>query len=368
MDWTRGSGRMWALPLLSVALAVLLAVLVSRYSRSGHVELVAAKPRNARRRVVLLGVGEAGKTSVFLYKTLGVAPQTAISQRVNTGDLPACDRVAAIRLVDVPGHARLRNAVHTQLDNVDAIVFCVDASVASRGSAASIGANRAEDLHGALVECVDFIHETLRALAQKCRKGLPAPAVQVLFTRADLSPLFAERAMLKDQKRRAQLLARCRRGLEFALASRRTARGLQGVDGRSARVTIEGIGAVEDVRDSVVARVQRMCTPVLRAVPFLRWAAPLEDERIAPELHPTRRGHNVEAGAGHKQSNELAMDYVRTDVRQAGEELLVHLDARVVRDGGVTWGIASIDTSDAGWMPGKAAAEIGDLDQWLETL
>ena len=66
-----------------------------------------------------------------------VAPPTATSQRVSEADVAASDRAPAMHLVDVPGHARLRHAAHAHLDDADALVYCIDASVASRGGSES---------------------------------------------------------------------------------------------------------------------------------------------------------------------------------------------------------------------------------------
>ena len=76
------------------------------------------------RKVVLLGVEEAGKTNVFLRMVMGVAPDTTTSQRVNAARLsPSGALPHGIELVDTPGHARLRaqlNELWAQLSIVRA--------------------------------------------------------------------------------------------------------------------------------------------------------------------------------------------------------------------------------------------------------
>lgn len=94
----------------------------------------AARKASGPRKVLLLGVSQAGKTSLLLDAALGAAPATATTQHVNVAHVAARDAMPALELVDVPGHARLRAEAWPHLANADAIVFCVDATTASRGA------------------------------------------------------------------------------------------------------------------------------------------------------------------------------------------------------------------------------------------
>lgn len=350
----------------ATAAAVLLAAWALRKPRS------ATMPIEARVRsppnVVLLGAEQAGKTSVFLRLSMDVAPDTVTSQRVQSAAVAPSERTPALELVDVPGHARLRTAAQEHLDRANALVFCIDASAASRGgsesatAAAALSTMKRTDLQESLMESVDFLHDTLRALAERrAERDAPPPALLLLFTRADKSPLFVDRRHLGDEKRRAQLLARCRRGVETALASRRISRGMHTGAGR---VTVEGIQEVADTRRSLWGRAHDSFLPVLRMLPF--WLRTAQDgERIAPALHPTRFGHNVRAGAGHQQ--EVQADYVAPRARMAMDELLTHLDARIVAHGCAEWGLASVDRT-ASWQPGAGADSLADLYAFLRRL
>ncbi|WFC97060.1 hypothetical protein MBRA1_003725 [Malassezia brasiliensis] len=353
---------------VAVAAAAILAAVVARRTAPAKEAAVAARPTRTHPTVLLLGGERAGKTNVFLRLAMDVAPDTATSQRVNTADVAASDRTPAMHLVDVPGHARLRHAAHAHLDEADALVYCIDASVASRGgsesatAAAALSTMKRTDLQAALMDSVDWLHDTLCALAarREARATRAPPALLVLFTRADLSPVFADRHSLQDEKRRAQLLARCRRGLDAALASRRASRGLATQTGR---VTVEGIAEIDAAHTSLWTRMYTAAKPVLRALPFLAWAAP-EDERVAAELHPTRFGHNVRAGAGHRR--EAQADYVARTSR-AGDEVLAQLQASLVEDGRAHFGLASIDRRGA-WQPGAGEDRLEDVHAWLARL
>ncbi|WFD20798.1 hypothetical protein MCAP1_003052 [Malassezia caprae] len=369
----------WAAEHIGVLIAtcVLGVVLVSLAQRQRTLAppVQAAGPPRSRqpRTLVLLGSEQAGKTSVFLRMALGVTPETATSQAVSTASLEAGRYGPALRLVDVPGHARLRAHAWEWLDEADALVFCIDASVASRGgsesatAAAALSTMKRTDLQEALTETIDYLHDTLAALAaRRLAPGAPArtpPALYLLFTRADRSPLFSERAMLRDEKRRTQLLARCRRGVANALMARRTSRGLHATSsaaGAQGRVTIEALG---EVRAAEQPRRLDAARAWLARVPGLAWLAAAE-KRTAAELHPTRFGHNVRAGAGHKVSEERALDYLAAAGRAASDPL-DSLDTRVVASGHASLGLASLEP--AGWAPATAAAtDLDDLAAWLQ--
>ena len=170
------TGAPLALLIATCILAVALASALAHRRRTLAPPVPAAPGARARgtRTLVLLGSEQAGKTSVFLRMALGVTPETATSQQVNTAALEAGRfGPAALRLVDVPGHARLRAHAWEWLDEADALVFCIDASVASRGgsesatAAAALSTMKRTDLQEALTESVDYLHETLATLAAR---------------------------------------------------------------------------------------------------------------------------------------------------------------------------------------------------------
>ncbi|WFD31941.1 hypothetical protein MSPP1_002983 [Malassezia sp. CBS 17886] len=360
-----------------VAVAVT-AALALRGSRRTPVPVAAASRARARgrgvRKVVFVGVAQTGKTNLFLRIALGVAPTTATSQQASEAHVAAgAASPHALVVVDVPGHARLRPALREHLD-ADAFVFCMDASTASRGggdAAAALSTVKHARPEDALLGSVDYLHDTLAGLAEERRgkdTAKPPVSLLVLFTRADQSPVFYDRSMLGDERRRAQLLARCRRGAATALQARRASRGLQRAGAASTgRVTVDGIAEVADAdRTSVWERVRG---PFLRAARSVGFGAAQEETRVPAALHPTRLGHNVRAGEHHQVATELAVDYLAAKTARApGDDLLARLHADVVEGGAASFGVASIDLS-SGWMPGAPAAdELGDLHRWLAAL
>ena len=148
---------------------------------------------------------------------------------------------------------------------------------------------------------MDYLHDVLHTLAAEVP---PQPlSLYILFTRMDASPLFSDRAMLADDKRQQQLLARCRRGLETAFMSRRETRGLSRTDAKGRVV----VGEIGDIRGdaSLLERLWGRLRQALVPLGLVRAEA-----RTAAELHPTRWGHRVRAGEGHQRSAEWALDYI----------------------------------------------------------
>lgn len=345
-------------PVAVAIVVVLVATAVALHGRRASVA-TAIPARNGPPRVVLIGAENTGKTSILLRSALGAVPQTATSQHENTALVPAGELTQRdVMFVDLPGHPRLRSSAAEQLSTADAVVVCIDASVASRGggTAASLSALKQTTLQDTLAESVDLLHDTLTTLTREARQV----HLLVLFTRIDQSPLFADRALLGDEKRRAQLLARCRTGIDAVLAGRRASRGIS--KGRANRVTV---GGIDEVRAEAAPGILSRLGVMLRGVPVLGRLVPQEESPLttADAAHPTHYGHNVRAGQGHAVSDER--DYVDM-ARSGGTEVLERLDARVFAGGCAAFGLASIEQT--GWVPFKGRDNLVDLSTWLDAL
>ena len=373
LAWACDAERMqWVL--LGGLLALVVALGAGVGARRGAVpESKVEAPVRRRRgapRVLLLGTEQTGKTALVMRSALGAVPETATSQKENVAKAQVGELRREVQLIDVPGHKRLRGGAEQHMDEVDAVVYCVDASVASRGGSGTTAATalstlKQTDLQDALTESVDYLHEVLGMLARRRRDAgdaRGAPALLVLFTRADRSPLFSDRALLQDERRRAQLLTRCRVSLDTALTSLRASRGLQRAGRKEGRVTVEGISAVDAApASSSVWRAVRWLVP-----PFLRRAQEEAPLAAADAAHPTRFGHNVRSGEGHQVSDELAMDYVDAEAVRGPDshDVLARLHKHVVSGGSAAWGLASVQPG--GWRAADPAGEsLEDLHAWL---
>jgi len=89
------------------------------------------KKRNAR-EVLILGCCDAGKTSLFLKLC---SPEsngsTVSSQKANETSISILldNKPTLVKIIDYPGHNRLRDGVQKYLNDVASIVFLVDANV-----------------------------------------------------------------------------------------------------------------------------------------------------------------------------------------------------------------------------------------------
>ncbi|KAJ9475711.1 Signal recognition particle receptor subunit beta [Pseudozyma hubeiensis] len=226
-------------------------------SLSSESEYTTKRSHNRPSTVVLVGLSDAGKTSLFSSLVYGTTPSTLPSQTMSQGVVAASilqeEKVKPVTVVDLPGHPRLRPLVDEHLHQADGLVICVDAVTASKASSSSSRPGDATTI----TDVADLVHSTLTALAkQRARSSTSTapPSVLILFTRADLSPLLGGSAAgtdaTKDEKRRAQLLSRCKTTLEAELGQRRANMGFgrrrAGGGGAGGNVKIAGLGKVAD--------------------------------------------------------------------------------------------------------------------------
>ncbi|SOV03987.1 related to SRP102  len=220
-----------------------------------HTEYTTKRSKGRSSTVVLVGLSDTGKTSLFSSLVYQTTPATLSSQKPSQGLITpsALDEdggsLKPVTIVDLPGHPRLRPLAEEHLHQADGLVICIDAVMASKASTTSTSTRFGEG--ESITDVADLLHSTLTSLAkQRARSisSLAPPSVLVLFTRADLSPLLGGSAAgtdpTKDEKRRAQLLSRCQTTLESELGQRRANMGLN--RRRTGNVKIAGLGKVAD--------------------------------------------------------------------------------------------------------------------------
>jgi len=105
--------------------------------------IVFTKRRSSSRGNALLLVGppDGGKTAILSTLCYGQALHTHTSLQTNSS-IVALSEKKTIRVVDIPGHPRIRDQFREHIDDAKAIVFVVDTSTISRNGAAV-----AEHLH-----------------------------------------------------------------------------------------------------------------------------------------------------------------------------------------------------------------------------
>ncbi|KAK1924738.1 signal recognition particle receptor beta subunit-domain-containing protein [Papiliotrema laurentii] len=103
------------------------------------------KARGGRRSgtptVLLVGPSDAGKTALFAQLSQNVYPPTHTSVQSSTATVPLASPdepsvTKPVKLVDLPGHPRLRDEIHASLPDASAVVFVVDIAAVVRNAAA----------------------------------------------------------------------------------------------------------------------------------------------------------------------------------------------------------------------------------------
>ncbi|KAJ1309897.1 hypothetical protein OPQ81_006658 [Rhizoctonia solani] len=181
----------------SLVLAVLIAFIFS---------FVRRRPSSKRTSVLILGPSDAGKTALYSSLAFGRALPTHTSIQSNS-TLYTTSHGRTLRLVDIPGHPRLRDQFTDYLEDTAAVVFVVDsASIARNGAAVA-----------------EHLHSVLRALST-----LPAsqPVPQLLI-----------HAHKSDIVQKQQAIPRVTAVLERELEKRRAA--------HTGGVGVEGLGETE---------------------------------------------------------------------------------------------------------------------------
>lgn len=104
-----------------------------------HSATVAPKRRKAGQTLttLLIGPEQTGKSTLYSALVFEAVPETQTSQHENESNIAIKKEElvspTSIRLVDLPGHPRLRGKANDYLHKADRIVFCVDTASAIKG-------------------------------------------------------------------------------------------------------------------------------------------------------------------------------------------------------------------------------------------
>ncbi|EST08195.1 Signal recognition particle receptor, beta subunit [Kalmanozyma brasiliensis GHG001] len=327
-------------------------------STSSDVDFTQKRSHGRSSTVVLVGLSETGKTSLFASLVYGTTPSTLPSQKLSQGLITSSlEASKPVTLIDLPGHPRLRPLVDEHLSQADGLVICIDAVMASKSSTSSRPGVDGESI----TDVADLLHSTLTVLAkQRSRSSsLAPPSVLVLFTRADLSPLLGGSSVgtdaAKDEKRRAQLLSRCRTTLESELGQRRANMGLGRRRG-GAGVKIAGLGKVADAE---VATAGGMFEWVKRALGLTSTTstAPAQEE--------------------DEEEEDEVVDYIDWAASQratedgvgAGSFSFDRLDDHVVWGGKVDFALATVGKNRSWDQTEKVdTSGLTDFTRWIDEL
>jgi len=119
--------------------------------------------------ILLMGASDGGKTAILTSLLLGEVPPTHTSMRANASSVAFDDPKKPLRIIDVPGHPRLRGQFEEYLGDTRAIVFVVDASTIARNAFA----------------VADHLHVVLNAITS-IPKSQTQPSLLILAHKTDL--------------------------------------------------------------------------------------------------------------------------------------------------------------------------------------
>ncbi|KAH9952117.1 P-loop containing nucleoside triphosphate hydrolase protein [Amylocystis lapponica] len=127
--------------------------------------------------LLLVGPPDAGKTAILSTLVYKQTLPTHSSMQTNSAvvDLPSSGKV--LRLIDIPGHPRIRDQFRDHMPDAKGIAFVVDASTISRNSAA----------------VAEHLHQILHELTSLPPSQTP-PALLVVAHKSDLLKATAQAA------------------------------------------------------------------------------------------------------------------------------------------------------------------------------
>ncbi|TBU35722.1 signal recognition particle receptor beta subunit-domain-containing protein [Dichomitus squalens] len=129
-------------PVLTPQLQLVAALLLAAFLVAISVVLVRRKSTKRGDAVILVGCSDAGKTTILTALAYRQTLPTHASMQTNAALVALASSHQTIRVIDVPGHPRIRDQFQEHLPSAKAIAFVVDASTISRN-----GPVVAEHLH-----------------------------------------------------------------------------------------------------------------------------------------------------------------------------------------------------------------------------
>ncbi|KAG6861343.1 hypothetical protein C0995_001322 [Termitomyces sp. Mi166 len=174
--------------------------------------------------LLLVGPPDAGKTTILSQLVYGQALQTHTSLQTNSSLVNLSTPKKSIRVVDVPGHPRVRDQFQEHLDDAKAIAFVVDASTVSR--------------NGAVV--AEHLHNILHALTCLPPSQI-SPSLIILAHKYDLINAGSQANATSEQLAINRVKSVLERELEKRRASQKGGVGVEGLGGEDEKSDMGGL-------------------------------------------------------------------------------------------------------------------------------
>ncbi|EKM55187.1 uncharacterized protein PHACADRAFT_255640 [Phanerochaete carnosa HHB-10118-sp] len=131
--------------------------------------LARKKAQSRGNSLLLVGASDGGKTAILSTLLYKQTLPTHTSMQTNMANISLPPSNKALRIIDVPGHPRIRDQFREYMSDAKAVAFVVDASTISRNGAA----------------VADHLHQVLHTLTSLPPSQVP-PAFTIVAHKCDL--------------------------------------------------------------------------------------------------------------------------------------------------------------------------------------
>ncbi|KZT71307.1 P-loop containing nucleoside triphosphate hydrolase protein [Daedalea quercina L-15889] len=200
------------LVLSSLAVAVVLLAIIAIISRR--------KSTSKGDALLLVGPSDAGKTTIFSTLVYKQTLPSHTSMQSNVSFMPLQDK--HLRVVDVPGHPRIRDQFRDYMADAQGIAFVVDSSTVSRNGAA----------------VAEHLHQILHAITS-LPPSRPTPTLVIVAHKTD--SLKATAQATPDQLAINRVRTILERELEKRRASQAGGVGIEGLGAEDAESEMGGL-------------------------------------------------------------------------------------------------------------------------------
>ncbi|KAH9945895.1 P-loop containing nucleoside triphosphate hydrolase protein [Epithele typhae] len=205
-------------PQLRIVAALLLAVILL-----GITVIFARRKTSARGdALILAGCSDGGKTAILSTLVYKQTLPTHTSMHTNVAQVTLSEKNKALRLIDIPGHPRIRDQLSEYMPHAKAIAFVVDASTISRNCPA----------------VAEHLHMILHALTS-LPPSRETPSLSILAHKCDL--LKATASATSDQLAINRVKTILERELEKRRASQVNVVGIESLGAEESESKMSGL-------------------------------------------------------------------------------------------------------------------------------
>ncbi|PCH37841.1 nucleoside triphosphate hydrolase protein [Wolfiporia cocos MD-104 SS10] len=187
------------------------------------IALVLLTRRNSAARgdvILLVGLPDAGKTAIMTTLTYKQTLPTHTSMQANSVVVPLGDK--SCRVIDIPGHPRIRDQFREYIPSARGIVFVVDSSTVSRNGPAA----------------AEHLHQVMHAITS-LPPSKATPSLLILAHKCDLLKSTAQATPAQLAINRARTILE--RELEKRRASQTSGVGIEGLGAEGSEIDLGGL-------------------------------------------------------------------------------------------------------------------------------